>query len=411
MTVLAIAGLIALAPGSPPPITLEAVLEEVEARAPDVRVQREAVAVARTEVGVAGAWEDPLVTIMAEGIPFRGTGGEGMGTMVSYRFGQELNLFGRRRLAKRAASARVDVERALLRRAAWDARALAAVAFFELWMLAEMDAILERQLAALSELREASLDRYRAGLPGGHHEFLRAEAESRRVEAERAALGDEREAMAAMLNVLRGRPADRPVGAPVLPPRRPLPDARSVLARGGGRPELDAMRAMRAEMVARRDLVRRMYYPMVMVEGSYEQRLGEHDTFGAAVMLRVPLWFWDRQDRELEMARAMVRRADHEVEAMAAMTDADLRMAWSRARAAERRLEVLEGSALPAMREAVDSSRAAYVAGTGDFLSLLDGVLALQMVEMERLEAIVALESGRHELARLLGGPLPGGSP
>jgi multidrug efflux pump subunit AcrA (membrane-fusion protein) len=122
----------------------------------------------------------------------------------------------------------------------WDVRAQAVQAFLELWMNQQMRALLDRQLATLDRMKDAAKARYVAGLMMGHHDFLRAQAELAVMQAEKASLDSEREALAAMLNSLRGRPLDEPLGQVVLPGREPLPDLESLLARLEQRPELRA---------------------------------------------------------------------------------------------------------------------------------------------------------------------------
>jgi outer membrane protein TolC len=241
----------------------------------------------------------------------------------------------------------------------------------------------------------------------GHHDVLRAESEIEALKAERVSLETERDAIVAMLNRLRGQPQTSDVGDAHLPSRKPLPSLASVLAQTGKRPELEGMRWMRAEMVAQRDVARRMYWPMLMIEGEYEQRTdGMPDGLGGAVVLSLPLWFWDGPRNEVAMANAMVRRSERELAAMTSMTEADLRMAWSRALAAERRLDALEKSAIPKMKETISSTESAYSAGSADFLSLLDANLSLLELEGARLEAVRTLEIARYELSRLVGVPL-----
>jgi outer membrane protein TolC len=143
---------------------------------------------------------------------------------------------------------------------------------------------------------------------------------------------------------------------------------------------------------------------MIMVEGEYEQKLdGMPDGLGFAVVLSVPLWWHDRQDRELQMADAMIVAADRDVDAMRTMAEADLRMAWSRARGAERRLEALESSAIPRLEETIKSAEASYQAGNGDFLALLESSMTLQELRMERLQAITEVAVARFELDRVAG--------
>jgi outer membrane protein TolC len=105
-----------------------------------------------------------------------------------------------------AARAPVRAEAARTRRVDWDARAQALEAFLELWMNQKMSALINEQLTTLERMKAAAKARYSAGMMMGHHDFLRAEAELATMRAEKAALESEREAMAAMLNALRGWP-------------------------------------------------------------------------------------------------------------------------------------------------------------------------------------------------------------
>ncbi len=397
--------LLAASPEVPPPLELEALLSEVATHAPRLQAQQAAVEVARARVGLAGAWEDPTVDVLVEDVPLRG-GEEAPMAMFTWRLTQPLNVFGRRGLAKDAARAQVRAEEARTRRAGWDARAQALEAFLELWMNQKMRALIDEQITVLERMKAAAKARYISGMMMGHHDFLRAEAELATMRAEKASLESEREAMAAMLNALRGRPLDEPVGEPVLPERAPLPEVQPLLERADERPEVDEMRWMRAEMEARQGLARRMYLPMPMVAGFYQQRMGEPDSVGGMVGFTLPLWWFDRQANEVRMAGTMVTRAQRELEAMQVMTRTDLRMAWSRARAADLSFQALEETALPRMRETVASSESAYTSGTGDFLSLLESIMARQRVEAQRLQAVVRRETARFELARLLGSPL-----
>jgi cobalt-zinc-cadmium efflux system outer membrane protein len=406
-----VALLISLASAATPaPLSLDDLLDQVARGAPQLRTQEESVAVARAGQRLAGAWEDPTVGLMIEDVPVymkKGDMGAPMAPMVTYSVTQPLNLFGRRRLAKEAAEARIGVEQATLRRVEWDACAQATMGFYDLWMNEEMGKLLDRQIALLDRMRSSAKARYSAGLMMGHHDILRAESELARMTAEKASLADERAASMAMLNVLRNHPRDEELGSPALPTREPLPDLASLLADAPGRPELEGMAHMRDQMASQVDLAKRMYLPMVMVQGFFQQRLGtEPNAVGGAVMFTVPIFWWDRQAHDVEMSEAMYRRTERDRETMQAMTDADLRSAWSHARAADRSLDALESTVLPRMKDTVDSALAAYASGTGDFLGLLESAMAQREVEMELIQVRMKRENARFELARLLGKPL-----
>jgi outer membrane protein, heavy metal efflux system len=390
---------------APAPLQLPALLKEVSADAPAVEVGEAELEVGRAAVRLAGAWEDPTLSVMSEAIPLGAMSEDADPTMISYRIGQSLNLFGRRGLAKRAARAEVARGEARVRRLRWDARAQAVELFYEMWMVDEMARIVDEQIALLERMREAGLALVSAGMGNmGHHDVLRAESEIAVMEAERASLGDERLAIAAMLNTLRGRDPDEAIGGVELPETDALPVLDAVVEAAGGTPEVDAARAMKERAAAERELARKMYLPMVMIEAQYEHNLdGMPDGFGIGISVTIPLWWWDRQDKEVAMARAMVRVAEREEEAMTSMADAELRMAWSRARAAERKVTALEDSAIPKLRETIASIEAAYVAGTGEFISLLDAVMELKELEARRVEAVARRGVARFELDRIAG--------
>ncbi len=394
---------------TPAPLLLGELLDEVERGAPDVRVQSEALNVARARVGVAGAWEDPVLKVMVDDVRVsNGMNAQDMKPMATYQFEQPLSaLWGRRGLAKDAARALTDSERARLRRTAWDAKAQAVQFFYALWMNRETRKLLEEQIGTLERMREASNARYKAGTMMAHHDFLRSEAEIAAMRAELAAVDAEREGIAAMIDALRGRPRDEALGDPALPPRGRVPPLSAVLSLAGQRPELEAARSMRTEAQAREGLARSMYYPMVMVGGGYQQRFSrDPDSVLGMMSVSVPIFWWDRQNNELAMTRAMVSQSEREIEAVQIMTEADIRMAWSQAWGVDRSVAAFEESAIPKTRETVRSGEAEYESGRGDYLRLLEAVTALLDVEKRRLELIVQREMSRFELERLVGSPL-----
>lgn len=393
---------------APPPLELGRLLEDVAAHAPAVDVAEARLDVAAAGVPAAGAWDDTTFSVMSAGVPITG-GHRDEPVMIGYSIAQPLKLFGRRDAAKRSARARVARERAGVRRVAWDTRAQAVELFYELWMNDEMERILVEQLALLERMRETGLARVRAGLDLGHHDVLRAESELARMAAERASLVDERAAIVRMLNTLRGQAGDAALGEPVLPTAGPLPPLDTATALAARTPEVEAARAMQAEADAELFLARRMSWPMIMVEAQYQQNTGGMaDSIGVGVSLSLPLVWRERPRAEVAMARAMSRAASREATAMREMASAELGMAWSRARAAERKLEALEQTAIPRLRETIASTEAAYVAGRGEFLALLDAIMQLQSLETERIEAVARRGVARFELERIAAAGLQG---
>lgn len=386
------------------PLVLDRVLDEVQVGAPAVVVAAQDVEVAEAEVRTRWSWQDPRIALGTSGIALPGRPRPPMGTTLSYRVEQTFDTLARRRPARAEARAQIGVHEQRLRRSEWDAKAEAVELFMRVWAIDASDALYHRQLAVLDETREAALAMYSAGLPGGHHDVLRAEAEIFVVRAALASLADERMATVAMLNTLRGRDPEEPIDAVALPtlsaPRRlaALVEQRTHV------PEAREAQAQLEASHARRRLARGRYVPMLTLGLQYEQRLfGMPDSLGGMVSMTVPLWSFDSQAREVDLADAMVRRAEVRARAVDALTNARARVAWSRAQAARRRLEVLEGEAIPRMKETLSSSRAAYVSGTGSFLTVLDTRLAIQGLEEQRIDATVGFHVACFEIDRVLG--------
>jgi len=387
------------------PLTLPDVLAEVSERAPRVETGEAAIDVRRAAVDTAGTWDDATLSVMSQAIPLPGGSMDPTNPiMIAYRIAQPLNLFGRRGAARDAAAADVAQAEAALRRTRWDARAQAVALFYELWMNGAMGELLDEQIATLERMRESALARVRSGMEMGHHDVLRAESELAAMQAEKASLADQRAAMAAMLNTLRGHAPDEPIGELALPAAAALPSIDSFASLAAGTPEVAAARAMRDAATAKERLARTMYLPMVMVMGEYEQNFGGmSDGLGVGVSVSIPLFTRARPKSEIAMAVAMARAAEREAAAMQRMADADLRMAWSQTRAADRRIDALEHAAIPKLRETIASSEAAYVSGSGNFLSLLEAVMALQQLEAQRIEAVAARGVARFTLDRIAG--------
>jgi outer membrane protein, heavy metal efflux system len=402
-TMLSLLTLAAMAAASP--LTLPQVLADVGDRAPLVESGKASVDVRRAAVQVAGTWDDVTLGIMASQIALPGGAMDPANPMmIAYRIGQPLNLFGRRGMARDAATAEVAQAEAALRRTQWDARAQAVSLFYELWMNGAMSALIDEQIATLERMRESALARVTTGMDMGHHDVLRAESELAVMAAEKASLADQRLAMGAMLNTLRGRPVDEPIGDVALPAPPPLPAPAALADAAARTPEVAAAHAMRDAAAARERLARRMSWPMVMVEGEYEQNFGGMpDGLGIGVSVSIPLFTFERPRNEAAMAAAMVHAAERDADAMRAMASAELRMAWSETRAAGRRVDALEQSAIPKLRETIASNEGAYVAGTGSFLSLLDAVMELKALEAQRIEAVAARGIARFALDRIAG--------
>jgi outer membrane protein TolC len=258
------------------------------------------------------------------------------------------------------------------------------------------------QIALHGQMRDVALARINVGADMANHDVLRAEAEIAIMEAEQASLVDERDGIVAMLDTLRGADVGDPIGEVELPTLGPLPDVDAAAALASAAPEVEAARAMRDEADAQVGIARKMSWPMVMVEGEYEEKIGMPDGVGIGISVTIPLGWNDRPRRERAMARTMVRAADREAAAMEKMANAETRMAWSEARAATRKVTAID-TAIAKNADVIASAQAAYVSGTGDLLPYLDVLMERQALETRRIQAVAAEGVARFEVSRVVG--------
>lgn len=250
-----------------------------------------------------------------------------------------------------------------------------------------MVAVLEQQLALARELVAGAAARY-AGGNGLQADVLRAEVEAARVTAERRALAAQEVAAEAMLNVSMGRQAAAPVGE--LDYRlslRELPAIADLQERAvENRPELRVGAAEIERAAAEVDVMRSMYRPMAMVRAGRASTMAEGE--GAMLMLGVSVPLWRNRLRAgVDEARAMERMARADLLGMQRMIEGEVVAAYAEAQATRALLDALEADVLPRAKSSVDAALAAYAAGQGSLVLVIDASRALWDAESDRLMA------------------------
>ena len=380
-----------------PPV--EALVAEALERAPSLAAARARVAAAREMIGPAGALPNPMVELALTDVSFpRFTVGSEEMSMLGPEVRQSFSNPGKRRAARdvqRAAGDVLDADLEVARRMlASQVRTVYARVY-----------ALDRERQALGAARElldmlaaTVASRYAVG-EAEQEAVIKAQLEGSRVAERSDDLDAERAALAAALDRLLDRPTGPPLGAIVslpAPPAPPLPWADGAVAASA------AVAARRAAVVAaerrvesatidsRPDLflgaglgLRGQYDPVVSV------RLGAE----------LPLWRKERQHPmvraaalELEMTRADLRDA----EAAARSEATRLAAAWTRA---GRQITRYREAILPQTSAAVDAARASYLAGRGDFGTVvadfrewLDARTALAVREADRFAVWAELQ-------------------
>lgn len=308
-------------------------------------------------------------------------------------------LYLRRGLAAKDAAMREQSYRAKVLEVCARARAAYAMLFLaekSLFIYDESVGIMRR----FSRVAESKVSSGR----GRQSDALKAQVELTKMLNMRVTLEQEREAFQAMLNALMGRDAGAVLGAPQEPPSAAVVlNAADLEASAlSARPELrEALLAsQRADQSL--SLARSEFLPDLMIQHRRRSDPMRGSTYDAILGLSLPLWFW-KPAAMVREAKSERETAQAELNAARLSAQADLKTAWSRARAAQRLLEAYRTTLLPQAEESLKVAESGYQSDKTGFLDLLDAQRSLLGFRLEYYQYMADFERRLAELERIVG--------
>lgn len=416
IAVLAVPILPLAAQQASPALTLGDVYRAVDAANPSLRAASASARAGDARVPVASRLPDPIVQLQLMNRNLPGLGLSDPLGMTQVQVMQMFPVAGKLGLAGKVAQARADAGHSTATEVAWEQRAEAAMAFFEVHRLDETLAVSRETLRLLQDLESAVTQMYAVG-DARQTDVLRAQLESSKMTAEIEEMVGMRSAMAERLNAVLARPAGSAVGAtvlPVLPDTLPPLDSlltRALLMRGMLRAGAsNFLAAAEAERLAAREI-----WPDLQVGVSYGQRpmTGGGTDRMVSLMLgaSVPIWAGSRQRQMRNEAMEMRRMAEADLDAMRNATSGRIATILATLERTRRLHQLYSGSILPQARATERSARSAYQSGSVDFMTLLDALMTVNGYR-EKVHQLDA-DAGRAlvELEMLIGTPVIPGNP
>jgi cobalt-zinc-cadmium efflux system outer membrane protein len=354
---------------APPVETLVALALE---RAPALAAMRARLAAAEEMIAPAGTLANPMVEIMVQEASFpHYTVGEMEMSMIGPEVRQALPYPGKRAARRASARATATIRSSelddLRRRLVAEVRTLYA----NLYALDQERATLIAARQLLEMLAATAASRYSVG-NAEQEAVVKAQLEVTRLDERSDDLIARRATLVAALERLLDRPGATPLGVVTRLPAvetPPEPWVESVLAAAG---EIAVRRAALAAAERRLELGRLDLKP----DFSTGAAVGLRGSLDPVVTLRfgveLPIWRKEKQ-------RPLIRAAEHEVEmARAELADAEatareetarLHAEWQRANT---QIVRYREAVLPQSSAAVDAARASYLAGRGDFSTVIE---------------------------------------
>lgn len=386
--------------------TLHALIAEAMLRNPGLAQRQATYQAATHRIRPAAALADPVLSagVMNLVLPAFKYGQSDF-TEIDAELGQEFpwpGTLGTRSAIARAAQAGTRAEVGARQR---EITAAVAEVYYRLRYLATALETLGLQRRLLATGADVSTTRYATGA-APQSDPLQAKVALDRLDAEEAAFRGDYAAARATLDALRNRrSSDSVVIAPLdlaalrgrltsLPPTDSLvalaiPTHPRVAAKQAAVEQ--ATRTIRLERLAAR--------PDFSVGLRYAYRgtvagVALPDFFSAFVGVRLPVWSARKQFRLADAARADSAGAESALREEELQLTQEVREAFARAVAGQRRLELLVDAVLPAARATVESVLRSYQVGRVEFLTVLAAEDALFRAEVEA--AGVAAEHQTH---------------
>jgi outer membrane protein TolC len=204
-----------------------------------------------------------------------------------------------------------------------------------------------------------------------------------------------------------GRAPEAPLGAP------PEDAIRLEAAAAGAaadeldeqRPEIAGATRMVRRSEAALDLAQRASrWPSVTVGADYWYlpQQSSPNAYGAMVSIDLP-WLSPRYREQIVEAEHTLAADRYAREAQRNQARFEVRDARVRVDAAMQAVRIIDGDLLPLARRSFESAEAAYEAGQGSALALLDAMRSYLQVRLERTRALARLDASRADYDRAAG--------
>jgi cobalt-zinc-cadmium efflux system outer membrane protein len=369
------------------PLNLTDVIQLLGERNPRIRAEREAIASARADRRIAGAFPNPKLGLQHQEP-------NGQQTLFTGQRQEQISLEvpilipGQR--SSRVAKADLDVAAAEAHYNAESANIIAdaLASFTHLLALQQRTETLSNALADVTKLRDTISGRVTGGASSAY-DLERVEVEvgvlASHYEAARVDMAAEASQLAGLLAITNGLPAATGALQAWEIPQRYLADPTAVVSPGVIAAMRDAAAADAGIKVARRNR-----WPDVSLSGG---RAWTRHPFGAAdfVGVNIEIPIFDTHRGQLDKAKSDARAAEDRQIAATAQAEATIRQLAQTVERRQAALERYRKDIEPRLTRLKEMSSDAYLMGRHTVLELLDAEQARREVALENIETLSSL--------------------
>ena len=352
-----------------PPV--EQLVAEALARAPSLAALRARLAAAREMVSPAAALPDPTVELVLQDIGFpKWTVGTQEMSMLGPEVRQDLLYPGKRRARREAAGAQAGVRERELEELQREVAVQVRTAYARIYTLDRERRALGAARELLDLLAATAAARYAAG-EAEQEAVIKAQLQVSRVAERLDDVAAERQGLVAGLNRLLDRPGDASLGeVEALPAVGQVNHPWEELAAAGA----PAVKVKEAEVqLAERRLasVRLELKPNLMAGAGVFLRGQLDPAVTLSFGVEWPLWSKEKQKPEIRAADQELVAASEELRDVKAAARAEAARLSAELRRADAQIVRYREAIVPQTSAAIDAARASYLAGRGDFTTVI----------------------------------------
>ncbi len=370
-------------------LTLDRVVADVLKHNDRIAAARYMQEAAEQRVGIAGAWDDPMLMLGVQNLPTSFDFKMDPMTMKMVGLSQNIPYAGQKGLAKRAARSEVEASAQERRGTEIDLVTAAKSAYLDLHYRRLNLQNLQDQRGLFEQIITSSTGKLRAN-QAGQDEVLASQADLWRLESSILSAQQQVESSERALNSLRG--VDPRASVPELAPPSPeqIPESAEVWVNAAKEhyPPLQRLRRQAESYSLSARSSRRMQWPMLGLSASYgirsgfdllmdgtEQKRDNMVNFGANLSLPI---FSGRQQRTMARSMdAMQKSTEAEANQLSRDIEAELLNLYSRAQRLQKSVEMYTDRIIPASEDAYQSAQAGYVNNRTSFVTLMTYALAI----------------------------------
>ncbi len=356
---------------------LQALITEAFARNPDVAVAETAIKAAHARPGGASALPDPMVSVIFTNDGWAPSLGSMPMTTLGLMASQELPYPGKRQQRMDVAMNEARQAEPQLARTRLAIEAAVTRAYYGLLLTRELAGLTNEQRELWRQVEVVTRARYAVG-QGAQQDVLRVQVEVTRIEQRAIEQASEAELRLAELNRLLARPIDARLDTSAKLTLRPLttslPDVLEQVRTIS--PDLASARLAVATERSVLALAKLDFKPDFSVQASYMNRGGLAPMWLAGVGVS---WPFNKAKRQSAVAESQLRseRDNRVIESIDLQLRLRTQERYTRARTAEKIIDLYDQGIVPQDRMTVEAAIANYQSGRVPFASVLEAMTSL----------------------------------